>query len=248
MKNLLLFTLAITLFACQKEETHNSFNYDFKIIRGLSSSERTDSNIFYYNNNQKLLAYDYYKLDKWHRFSVLYAPASITVKCESPNLLYADNVFYNSSGTQIDSAYYQLLSDSLVLHYSYIYEAGKLISCHRRNTLPQIDYFYWYNPSGHFKDSIVPVPYIDGNYTIKEYLYTDTLKPAYMVDESGLFEYPATSGYLPNTITTTHYIGGEPEIVLEQYHYTLGSNKITAVITENGATARRLVYERLVNN
>jgi hypothetical protein len=247
MKNIFLLTLPVIILACEKEKNSEEIPYDFRIIRTYASTDQYDSTIYYYSSDNQLIEYRDYLLDRMHTYKASYETDRISIICESDQILFGDMEYFFSAGYRIDSIYQQLISDSLVLWYRFNYEENKIISAERRNTIPEKKYFYEYDGNNHVKDSVIIIPFATGHYTIVSYTYSDTLKPDYMVDESGLFEFPAKSNFLPREIITTDYIGGVPEIRCEKYSYQITDNEIEAQVSMNGSHEATLTYLLIQN-
>lgn len=235
MKRIFLFAMVVALISCEKESNKTEIDYDFKIIRSYRSVDHNDSTVYYYTNDKKLAAFEDFMYREMIMFKTAYETGKISVSCQTNMLLNGDLIYYTSQGGRVDSVFYQQLSPSFILWYKYNYSGNRLVSAERRNTLPEKEYLYLYNGDNHVKDSVNVIPIIPGHYTVISYTYTDTLKHEFMVDESGLYEFPSKSDYLPKEIVTKDYYDEEVATTTEKFSYTLEDNKVVAHVSVDGA-------------
>ena len=98
MKKVFLFFIVIIAISCKKDNENanngelEKIQFDYIVIR--ESSLLRDSSIFYYNNENKLLAIDRYSSGELTRKNVEY---------ESDRITIGDDVYYISNNYQIDS-------------------------------------------------------------------------------------------------------------------------------------------------
>lgn len=242
--------IIILMAGCEKNTNNDTENiqYDFKVVRSYKSSDNFDSTIYYYSVDNKLIAYYDYIIDELHEYKVVYEADQIKINCESENISRGDKVFYISEGFRIDSIYHQAMSGSFILNYNFSYDNNKIISSERRNSIPELKYFYNYSEDMHVKDSIITIPYIDNHYKIIIYQYTDTLNPEYIFNECGLFEYPTKSDYLIRQTQTLDYYGGGVDIIYKKYSYDIKDKEIEIKISSNGIHEATIRYTLVENN
>ncbi|MBN2611508.1 MAG: hypothetical protein JXB00_08125 [Bacteroidales bacterium] len=245
MKRAILFVIAIALIACEKENNKNEIIYDFKIIRSYKSADQNDSTVYYYTSGQKLVALENHMYNEMILFKAAYETGSISVTCQTGMLLYGNLIYYTGQNGLVDSVYYQQLSPLYILWYKYNYNGNRLVSAERRNALPEKEYIYLYHSDRHVKDSVNVIPLIPGHYTTISYTYTDTLKPDFMVDESGLFEFPSKSDYLTREIITRDYSDEEVATTTEKYSYTIEDNKLVMQVVLDGADHATVTWRKV---
>ncbi|NJK87679.1 MAG: hypothetical protein HC906_18595 [Bacteroidales bacterium] len=225
----------ILIMGCEKNNQNgdNGIKYDFKVIRSLKNGEYSDSTIFYYSSDKKLIAFLDCSSEQLSKVS--YETDSIIFSCEDPlNIFNSSEIYYLSDGFRIDSVSIQNLG-VFQMSYTFSYKNNKLVSSERRNSLPELKYYYLYEGDVHVKDSIVVIPFIDSHYKVISYEYFDTLKPDFMISDCGLFEYPALSDFLIKETITHDYYGGNIDTIQRQFTYTINEKKMEVQMTENGS-------------
>lgn len=210
MKKLLIPIIILTVFACEKKNNNPVFDYAYKITRSFYINDNfEDSLVYYYNTDNKLL-----RVDK------CYAPFS----CSEHYVTYSEDEIGSWNGT------YHFNNEGRIDYYinvadvtDFYYEDNLLVSQQRRvNNFIAEENFFTYENSDMIKDLTVfhheddPENYI----TEYNYTYTDTLKPDFMVDYSGLFEFPSKSKYLTKTAEAPEHG------ILYLYAYKISQNKI----------------------
>ena len=209
MKKLFLPLLVLVVFACEKKND-TPFDYAFKITRSQYVNDNFwDSLAYYYDADHKLLRVDKcYDLLSYDEYYVTYS----VDKIES-----WDGTYYFNDEGQIEQLTH--VGDLT----KYYYEDNLLISKQRSvNGFVAEEYFYTYENSDMIRDSTVfhhedtPENFI----TVYNYTYTDTLKPDFMVDYSGLFEFPFKSEYLTKTAESPEHG------ILYLYTYDISEDKI----------------------
>ncbi|MFZ5942251.1 MAG: hypothetical protein ACOYXB_16920 [Bacteroidota bacterium] len=195
------------LNGCEKETVE--FTYDHKITRSYRINEYFgDSLIYYYDSGNKLL-----KVDRYYTSDYL-AEYYIT---------YGENWINNWNGFfRLDSAARIYLIENYGSLLRFTYDSGKIV--YSRQTISGYtvqENFFEYLDDNIIKDSTL---IYQDNYqpavTVYHYTYTDTLKPDYMVDYSGLFEMPESSKNLIREASS-------PENnILYRYYYDIMDNQI----------------------
>lgn len=235
-----IFTALIIILltaGCKKDKNNDTetIQYDYTVTKTHTSSETHDSTMYYYSNNNTLVAYADYIIDKRHEYNVGYEASQIKINCKSENIVFGNKLCYINDKFKIDSIHHQIISNSFVLYYNFKYDDdNKIISSERRNSVPELKHFYIYSNGMHIKDSIITIPYIDGHYKIIMYEYTDTINPGFPLNEYGLFEYPTKSNYLIRQTQTLDYSLGKADSSYNNYSYNIKDNELEINISNNG--------------
>lgn len=242
MKYTLLIILVLFLASCEKYEKNEVVtNYDFKIIRDHKIdyiiAAFQDSSIYLYSSDYRLKKYEKYLNELYYSYNVTY---------ESDRIIHVDGTYYLSDGDRIDSLRVQN-SESVKIGYVYEYVDDKLV--YEEHFHP--DYhsmtYYKYKNGIHVKDSIIRLANREC-VTVITYDYTDTLKPFFMIDESGLFEYPQKSENLVREENVyniyVNSVSGDPPISVfsQKFNYDITDNRIVQTSVLNDTIIETITY------
>jgi hypothetical protein len=199
MKEISFFLFsALLLAACENTDDSNSIIViDSKVDFTITYSDGTDSMKFYYNTDKKLIKVDWYdSSDSYTTDSLIYRTKLIEKRNVTYYLDDSGNIilFKSNDGLRIEYRY----NEGFVVYQKSIYNGD----------VTQEIYFIYEN-SVRIKDSVID--YSDGNQQsviVNEYIYTDTLTPDFLVDESGFFEFRNISKYLIREAPSYSYLNG----------------------------------------
>ncbi len=218
MTKRLLPLILLALFACEDDPIE--LPYSYKISWEFYTNDTfQDGAVYYYSEEDKLL-----RVDKYYG-SVAYSPSEV---------IYQANYIDCSGGRYFldpQSRVAAIATGGSLMEMEY--DAEQLISKRWTiNGLLHQENFYQYEDGNVVKDSIVIYEQSGGPaVTVHSYEYADTLAPAFMVDYSGLKEFPRKSKHLMKESTA-------PGTVY-QYSYDIKETELTQVIelfdTVNGA-------------
>jgi hypothetical protein len=208
MRKILILLILLTLSACEKRST--DFEYSFKISRSsYIDNNWEDSLIYYYSNDRKLL-----RVDKFYGPSVF---TKYNVTYSSDNIASWDGIYYFDNNQRI------IKSTNLPNLTDYTYD-GDLITYQKHSFYDFVteERYFIYENSSLVKDSTVIHHQNDPNINVTVYnrTYTDTLNSEFLVDYSGLFEFPLKSKYLVKTAESVEHG------FLYKYSYELSDNEV----------------------
>ncbi|MCJ7447168.1 MAG: hypothetical protein MUO72_05730 [Bacteroidales bacterium] len=208
MKKILILGLLLTIFACEKKSP--DFEYSFRISRSsYLNNTWEDSLIYYYSNESKLLRVDKY-----------YGPSIFTeyyVTYGSDNITSWNGIYYFDINHRI------IKSTNLPNRIDYTYN-GDLITYQKQSFYDFVteENYFNYENSNLVKDSTVIHHQNDPNINVTVYnrTYTDTLSPEFLVDYSGLLEFPLKSKFFIRTAESVEHG------FLYKYTYELYDNEV----------------------
>ncbi len=169
------------VISCEKNDDEFVYSYKITKVNRTPSDYLSDSTIFFYDNQDKLL-------------KIVYC-ASEYSSIESYPLYQGDRIELNgkqyvlNSHNRIDSLRYDFENATC-----YTYENDYIIHEYlTRNNSVVEEHFRSYNDGKILKDSGI---YNANNISVYNYTCTDTLTPDFMVYYAGFKEYPLQSKYL----------------------------------------------------
>ncbi len=188
---LLSILLLTVLLSCEKEVPIDPFVYDHSITIGVGGHTNfmQESDKYYYDENKRLLK-------DAQIYNSEYSSES-PVTYDGVNIIRSRGTYTVGANGYVSEYSYDALHST-----TYFYQGDKMISS-SENIADQTAVFnlYFYENDNLIQDSItviqnggLPLP------TARKYIYTDTLRPEFMIDRSGLYEFPVKSKYLPKEI------------------------------------------------
>ena len=243
-KNILLPLLFVAVFfSCKKEQAPPpEFKYNYSINKNMymDSEILVDSLTYFYNSDDVLL--------KVGRCS------SGALCTEYVVSYYPDHIDNWNGDYYFDEEYRVTVINNSGQITEFEYEEDKRV--YEKLIIENIiiqEAFYEYQNDNLFKDSVVMYENDGHAYsTVSQYLYTDTLRPFYMVDYSGLHEIPPYSNYLVKEVVSESYTDSikQDNYSVYKYHYDIEERKTSQHIDffdKNGSKDKSLKIEYTID-